>query len=220
MSGVSASISSGGKWARSAAPPLLDAPPAQAWNALTVGGYTEKYRIDAGAWPGWHPLAQPGDLAPSSCTSTTWGKWAIKPDIVMEAGNMAANPAHADPDYLDDLQLLSTSHNFVTRRMLTTFGDTSAATALAARLAAMVWAKYPNLRPETVRTLIVHSAHWTPAMMARFANARAEVDYKGLMRCFGHGVPDLRRLISSLDNSLTLIAESASCSHSSKRTVA
>ncbi|HKN29918.1 MAG TPA: S8 family serine peptidase [Roseiarcus sp.] len=106
MSGVSASISSGGKWARSAAPPLLDAPPAQAWNALTVGGYTEKYRIDAGAWPGWHPLAQPGDLAPSSCTSTTWGKWAIKPDIVMEAGNMAANPAHADPDYLDDLQLL------------------------------------------------------------------------------------------------------------------
>jgi Subtilase family len=181
--------------------------PAQAWNALTVGGYTEKYAFDGAAWPGWQTLAATGDLAPCSCTSTTWGKWAIKPDIVMEAGNMATNPAYADPDYLDDLQLLSTSHQPLGRPPLTTFGDTSAATALAARLAAAVWQKYPALTPQTIRALMIHSAEWTPAMMSRFTNARREVDYKNLVRCFGHGVPQLRRLLSSLDNSLTLIAE-------------
>jgi hypothetical protein len=181
--------------------------PAQAWNALTVGGCTEKYAFDVAAWPGWQPLAQIGDLAPCSCTSTTWGKWAIKPDIVMEAGNMGANPAFADPDYIDDLQILSTSHQSIARPPLTTFGDTSAAAALAARLAATVWHKYPALTPETIRALMIHSAEWTPAMLSRFRNARGDVNYKNLVRCFGHGVPNLRRLLSSLDNSLTLIAE-------------
>jgi hypothetical protein len=46
-------------------------------------------------------------------------------------------------------------------------------------------------------------------MLARFTNARAEIDYKNLLRCFGYGVPDLQRLLSSLDNSLTLISESS-----------
>ena len=182
--------------------------PAQAWNALTVGGYTEKLTIDAATWPGWQPLAGRGDLAPCSCTSTTWGKWPIKPDIVMEAGNMGRNPAVADPDYPDDLQLLTTAHNFLIQRPLTTFGDTSGAAALAARFAAMVWAKYPALWPETIRALMVHSAQWTPAMLARFTDARGAVDYKNLVRCFGHGVPNLRRVLSSLDNSLTLVVES------------
>jgi Subtilase family len=182
--------------------------PGQAWNALTVGGYTEKQLLDHGTWPGWQPLARRGDLAPCSCTSTTWGKWPIKPDIVMEAGNMARNPAVVDPDYPDDLQLLTTAHNFVAARPLTTFGDTSGAAALAARFAAMLWAKYPNMRPETIRALMVHSAEWTPAMLARFPDRRGNVDYKNLVRCFGHGVPNLRRLLSSLDNSLTLVSES------------
>jgi Subtilase family len=65
--------------------------PAQAWNALTVGGYTDKIAIDGVKWPGWEPLAARGDLSPSSCTSMTWGRWPIKPDIVMEAGNLATN---------------------------------------------------------------------------------------------------------------------------------
>lgn len=182
--------------------------PAQAWNALTVGGCTDKDTIDGTRWPGWQSLARRGDLAPCSCTSTTWGKWPIKPDVVMEAGNLATNPAFPDPDYIDDLQLLTTAHNFLTQSPLTTFGDTSASAALAARFAAMVWAKYPALMPETVRGLMVHSAEWTPIMLARFTDAHNDVDYRNLLRCFGHGVPNLRRLLSSLDNSLTLVAES------------
>lgn len=183
--------------------------PAQAWNALTVGGFTNKVQVDAARFPGWTPLAARGDLAPASCTSLTWGKWPIKPDIVMEAGNMAHNAAVADPDYIDDaLQLLSASKNFATGAPLTSFGDTSAATALAARLAAMVWAKYPNLGAETVRALLVHSAEWTPAMLARFTAHDGLIDLRNLVRCFGHGTPNIQNLLLSLNNSLTLIAES------------
>lgn len=182
--------------------------PAQAWNALTVGGCTDKITIDAAKWPEWQPFAQRGDLAPCSCTSTTWTRWPFKPDIVMEAGNLASNPAIADPADIDDLQLLTTAHNFAVRPPLTTFGDTSAAAALASRFAAMVWAKYPTLRPETVRALMVHFSEWTPVMLARFTDADGDVSYKNLLRCFGYGVPNLHRLLSSLDNSLTLVAES------------
>ena len=182
--------------------------PAQAWNALTVGGYTDKITIDGVKWPGWQPLAPYGDLAPSSCTSTTWGRWPIKPDIVMEAGNLATGDGTVDPADLDDLQLLTTAHDFSLRPPLSTFGDTSAAAALAARYAAIVWAKYSLLTPETVRALMVHFAEWTPAMLARFTSQRGDVDYKNLLRCFGYGVPNLPRLLSSLDNSLTLVAES------------
>lgn len=184
--------------------------PAQAWNALTVGGYTEKAVLDAAAYPGWRPLAQAGDLAPCSCTSATWTRtrWPIKPDIVLEAGNMAVNDAHQDPDYIDDgLQLLSTHHNFTRDGPLTTFGDTSAAAAIAARMAAALWAKYPAFTPETVRALMVHAADWTPVMLARCTGADEAVNYEALLRSFGYGVPEFNRLMSSADNSLTLIAQ-------------
>ncbi len=187
--------------------------PAQAWNPLTVGGYTEKAMIDQARYPGWQPLAAAGDLAPSSCTSATWPRsprWPIKPDIVLEAGNMARHDEHDDPDYIDPaLNLLTTAHDFNVRGPLTTFGDTSGAAALGARLAATVWAKYPNLTPEAVRALIIHSAAWTPAMLQRFTDEHGLVDYENLVRCFGHGVPNIQRLVSSADNALTLIAQDA-----------
>lgn len=185
--------------------------PGQAWNALTIGGFTEKALIDSKLYPGWEPLAGHGDLAPASCTSMTWKetKWPLKPDIVLEAGNMGRHADHADPDYIDDgLQLLSTHHDFARSRPLVTFGDTSAATALAARLAALLWAKYPTLAPEAVRALMVHSATWTDPMLRRFTRD-GKIDHGALLRCFGYGVPRIRELLSSADNSLTLIAQGA-----------
>lgn len=71
----------------------------------------------------------------------------------------------------------------------------------------MAWAKYPKLSPEALRALIVHSASWTPVMRARFTNAQGVIDYEGLVRSFGYGVPNLRQLLSSADNALTLIAQ-------------
>lgn len=201
-----------GSWKHYPASNLTDGvhDPGQAWNALTVGGFTEKTLVDQQKNPGWEALAAHGDLAPAACTSMTWKrtKWPIKPDIVLEAGNMALHPDHQDPDYIDDaLQLLSTRHDFERNRSLVTFGDTSAATALAARLAAQLWAKYPNLTPEAIRGLIVHAAGWTEPMVRRFTNGQNQIDYEGLLRCFGYGVPRLRDVLSSANNALTLIAQ-------------
>jgi hypothetical protein len=44
-------------------------------------------------------------------------------------------------------------------------------------------------------------------MLSRFTNAQGFVDYEGLLRCFGYGVPNVQKLLSSADNSLTLIAQ-------------
>jgi hypothetical protein len=182
--------------------------PSQAWNALTVGGFTNKHAIDVVNNPGWAPLAAAGDLAPCSCTSTTWARWPLKPDIVMEAAIWESTQQLPTLIILmTAFKLLSTDRNFLLGRSLTSFGDTSAAAGLGARLAAQVWAKYPALTPEAVRGLIVHSAEWTPVMLTRFTDAAGEVDYRSLLRCFGYGVPNVRKLMSSLSSSLTLIAQ-------------
>ena len=187
--------------------------PGQAWNAITVGGYTEKIWLDETEYPGWKTVAPAGDLSPSSCTSMDWNRiWPIKPEIVMEAGNMAINPDGGKAEYTDDaLQLLTTGHQFLLDKQLVSFGDTSAASALAARLAAKVQAQYPAFWPETVRALMVHSARWTPAMEARFLPAhperRRQTHYRQLLRYCGYGVPDESDLFWSAQNALTLIAQ-------------
>jgi hypothetical protein len=183
--------------------------PGQAWNALTVGGYTEKVQLDTAQYPGWQTIAPEGDLAPCSCTSMEWVKsWPIKPEIVMEAGNMALSPVDGTADYIDDaLQLLSTGHQFVLGKQLISFGDTSAAAALAARLAAMVQGQYADYWPETIRALIVHSAQWTEAMKVRFQPLSKQDHYRQLLRYCGYGVPNTDELFWSARSALTLIAQ-------------
>jgi hypothetical protein len=77
-------------------------------------------------------------------------------------------------------------------------------------MAAQIMAAYPNLRPETVRALIVHSAGWTEAMRAMYlpaGHAPSKSDYVHLIRHCGWGVPDLERALWSAGNSLTLVVE-------------
>jgi hypothetical protein len=92
------------------------------------------------------------------------------------------------------------------------FRETSAATALATRLAAMVLVMYPSFWPETVRALIVHSAEWTDAMKKTFLMSKKNTNnnkgmYKQLLQCYGYGVPNESKLFWSARNSLTLIAQ-------------
>ena len=184
--------------------------PGQAWNALTVGAFTDKALLDTQKYPGWRPVAASGDLAPSSCTSMEWGKkaWPVKPDIVMEGGNMAISPNNDTADYIDDaLQLLSTGHQFALGRQLISFGDTSAATAQAAHMAATVQAQYPDYWPETLRVLLVHSARWTQAMKSHFNPLNRQDDYRQLLRYCGYGAPNKEELLWSTRNALTLIAQ-------------
>jgi hypothetical protein len=181
--------------------------PAQAWNALTIGGFTEKELIQEGGYRDWKAVAPAGDLSPCSTTALTWSpEWANKPDLVLEAGNSAWNPAATLPERLDSLSLLTTRRRLGSRWTAWS-GDTSAATAAAARLGALVLAEYPDLWPETVRALLVHSARWTPAMVARFEYEAPRTRAHSLLGCFGYGVPDLDRALYSLRHHLTLVVQ-------------
>ena len=182
--------------------------PGQAWNALTVGAYTEKTIITGEQIADYQPLAPAGGLSPYSTTSVIWEKSApIKPEVVFEGGNVgrASNGCFTIPSLL-----LLTTHYRLDERLFTTFEATSAATALAGRFAAAIYAAYPNLWPETVRALIVHSAQWTETMRQQFnrdGGERQKVLYR--LRCVGYGVPDLERALWSTHHCLALIVEDA-----------
>lgn len=103
--------------------------PGQAWNALTVGAHTEKDSVDQAAFPDCVPLAPRGGLCPASTTSLIWdSQWPLKPDIVLEGGNMALDPSHTGPFEHEALLLLTTNSDFH-NRLLTFTKETSAATA-------------------------------------------------------------------------------------------
>ena len=181
--------------------------PAQAWNVLTVGACTDLVRITEPDASGYSPIAPKGSLSPFSTTSLTWQKdWPMKPDVVLEGGNAAEDGLSAA--WMPSLSLL-TSHHRPFERLLTTTNATSAATALASRLAAQVMAAYPDLWPETIRALIVHSAEWTDAMKRMFlpAGRPSKRDYQRLVRRCGFGVPDLARALWSVANSLTMVVQ-------------
>lgn len=182
--------------------------PAQAWNALVAGAYTDKIAITHPDFDGWKALAPAGDLSPASRTSGIWDRqWPIRPDVVFEGGNFAhdgVNPASA----IDDLQLLTT-HFRPNIRLFDAFGDTSAAAALTANLSAGIMAARPELWPETVRGLVVHSAEWTPAMRAHFDAATSQAQKLAMLRRYGWGVPSLGRALMSASNDATLMVEDA-----------
>lgn len=193
--------------ARSDVEPVED--PAQAWNALTVGAFTEL--VDPGAsgppFDAWTAVAPPGELSPFSRTSVAFQRqWPAKPEIVLEGGNTARS-AGGDVDWPESLQLLTT-HRDPTIRQFTTTNATSAATAQAACLAADLMAEYPSFWPETVRSLVVHSARWTPAMQDQLdAAGSGKRAREALLRRYGWGVPDRQRALRSASDALTLVVQ-------------
>ena len=185
--------------------------PGQAWNAITVGAFTEKTDTNE---PTLQAVANSGELSPFSTTSASWDKaWPLKPDVVFEGGNLGKNiqDGLGFIGTVPSLNLLTT-HFKPTERLFTTTNATSAASALCARMAAKLMVAYPSLSPETIRALIVHSAAWTDSMRHKYLPANkpsTKNDYVNLIRHCGWGVPDIEIAKWSASNSLTLIVEDA-----------
>jgi hypothetical protein len=186
--------------------------PAQAWNAITVGAYTELSTNNDPQLIGWSPLALPGDISSASTTSVCWG-WKkqapFKPDLVAEGGNRLLSPNRKEITDADTVSLLTTSGRADGGAFETT-RDTSAATAIISNQAAQILAEYPTFWPETVRGLLVHSAKWTPRMYERLGSLSTHSDKvakETMLRIFGYGVPNLERALHSANNKLTLIAQ-------------
>ena len=178
--------------------------PAQSWNALTVGGITHKAFSEDRATDGWELLAHPGNLSPKSRTSVNWTEkdWPIKPDVVFEAGNCIQDGTIVSDD--PDLSVLTTGHDVPFK----CFRDTSAAAAAGARMAAIIHSEYPELWPETIRGLIVHSASWAGPMFQGQTLRRMNVTQKEtLLRTFGYGIPDLGTAQFSASNRACLISQ-------------
>jgi len=182
--------------------------PGQAWNALTVGAYTNKALITEANAQHYQPIAPAGGLSPYTTTSGGWNTaWPLKPDVVFEGGNVGKSATGSAG--ISSLHLLTTN-NLYLERLFTTTNATSAASALGARMAAQLMAAYPTLRPETIRALIVHSAEWTDAMRAAYLPTNrpaTKSDHVQLIRHCGWGVPNLDRALWSAGNSLTLVVE-------------
>lgn len=170
--------------------------PGQAYNALTIGTYTRKDKIDisTGHWA----LAENGAMSPSNSTSILFdNSWPNKPDLVFEGGNRSTDGTNTSDH--SELRLLTTDADFKSD-MFISFGDTSGAAALASKMAAELRTNYPNYWVETIRGLMVHSADWTEAMN-KISGKR------NLLRSVGYGVPSIQKAMYSVENSLTLIAE-------------
>lgn len=182
--------------------------PSQAWNVLTVGASTHLVHISDEPNAQMSRLyAQDGGISPHSTNSLLWEKTApIKPDIVCEGGNMIYQSSLQAYDHHDDLSLIAPYHQY-TSRQYTTFNGTSLATALVSHVGASIMRKYNNIRPETVRALIVHSAEWTAEMKHCYLDNETSDAYLRLARICGHGEPSLERALYCIENGLTLVHE-------------
>lgn len=184
--------------------------PGQAWNAITVGAFTSKYEIPEKYNGTYQPVVEPGCYSPFTSSSLAFAdKWPVKPEIVLEGGNLSYDKRSNFYTEFSDLQLLTTGKDFQLGKSFDTISMTSSATAQAAWLGASIVHHYPHLWPETVRALIVHSAEWTEVMKkGTFENAVPKrSDYRKLLRICGYGVPSLSKAIWSASNRVNIIIE-------------
>ena len=184
--------------------------PAQAWNALTIGAFTNIVAPNSPELAGYDRVAPVGGISPFSRTSLLWGKTAlIKPEVMFEGGNLyKTNDSLLPFSTHQDLELMTTSENYQKRGYFETINATSAATALASNFAGRLQVKYPHLWAESIRGLIVHSAKWTSAMEEQFPVRKGNrADMIQRLRHCGYGVPSEERAFYSTENGLTYIAQ-------------
>ncbi len=184
--------------------------PAQSWNALSIGGYTAKEQVAEG----FKPAVPANHRSPFSKGSNALATdlTPIKPEVLFEAGNMAADSSDFC-SWHEDLSMLAAGSDVVTRPLIP-FWATSAATGLAGNFFGRLEAGAPGRWPETYRALAVDSARWTQPMLRKLVGTGAKwrslskAKLQAVVREFGYGVPDIERALRSARNDVSLIAES------------
>lgn len=180
--------------------------PGQSWNAITVGAYSKDTIVTDPDFVGYSALASNGELSPYSSTSETWSsKWPIKPDVLFDGGNVVTNGT--DYSECTDLSLLTTNYRPLINQFSTIWGTSSAA-AQAAWFSAHLINEYPNMWPETVRALMIHSSAWTNEMKKQFC--KEDTKTKGrrrLLRTCGYGIPNLQKAIQCFNNSVNMVIQ-------------
>ena len=181
--------------------------PAQAWNVLTVGAYSDDVSTTEAGFDGYMGMAEKGGLCPYSRTSRMWDDvWPIKPEICCDGGNLATNGYN----WMDchDMSKLTVSNDLPTS-YFTSIRATSSATAQASWMAARIADAHPGIWPETVRALLIHSARWTDTMKKQFLPEydTTKGPRRDLLRACGWGIPRIDYALGSLDNRVNLIIQ-------------
>lgn len=186
--------------------------PGQSWNTLTVGAFTQLDQAPRDPrYTNYTPVAPAGELSPHSRTSLLFGDhpWPIKPEICLEGGNILSDGQGFFETRPAALSLRSTGiKNDVD---LTSANATSAATAQAARLAALTMSRYPSYWPETVRALLVHEAKWTERMREHLDTCKAKSSRARLLRRYGWGVPTEEAVLTSSHRAVTMVVQDEFC---------
>ncbi|WOO35116.1 S8 family peptidase [Anaerocolumna sp. AGMB13020] len=180
--------------------------PGQSWNAITVGAYSDDIQIDDPSFRGFQPVAPIGAISPYSSTSEVWeSKWPIKPEVLFNGGNMATNGT--DFSECPDLSMLTTNYRPLSKQFSTIWGTSSAA-AQASWFCSKLLEEYPDIWPETVRALMIHSAEWTDTMKHQFCIEDTKTKGRHrLLRTCGYGIPNLYRAIQCIENSVNMVAQ-------------
>ncbi|MDY3306423.1 S8 family peptidase [Psychrobacter sanguinis] len=189
--------------------------PAQAWNAITVGSCTKLYNVTN--IPNPTICSDFEDINPTTSSSYKW-EWSgapIKPEILCEGGNRLIHP-DGSIDFHEDLSLLTASGK-TQGNVFESHTDTSAATAEASYIAAKIMSEYPDVKSETIRGLLIHSAEWSKPILDELSRLASQhpkntviQDYKkDILSVCGYGIPNLEKAINSQNNRLSLIIESS-----------
>ncbi|MDM8159166.1 S8 family peptidase [Labilibaculum sp. K2S] len=128
----------------------------------------------------------------------------IKPDVVFAGGNFSLqrwdfnNSWIVEPAGSSALKVLSANKNDIIIKQT----GTSLSTPLIANLAAKILNKYPTLKPQTVKALIINSSKKVSK------NKKFDSFTNSEFNCLvGHGVPNSEKCLFSDENSATLILE-------------
>jgi hypothetical protein len=173
--------------------------PAQAVNALTVGGITHRDAITTAGT--MKPVAQAGQLSPYTSTNAS-STLPIKPEIVMEGGNACPDGTLMGTGEAD-LSVLAADHRHASGHLLGWTWATSAACAAATGLTAEIWNANRHRSPQTIRALLVNAARWTPEICAQHPDRRER------LRAVGYGQPQREIALASTQQRPTLILENS-----------
>ncbi|MCB9039332.1 MAG: S8 family peptidase [Lewinellaceae bacterium] len=181
--------------------------PSESFNNLTVGAIADNFEEDD------HNGTTPNKKFPAIYTRTYHfneetsllnqfqkNKALFKPDVVFQGGDY---DIRLDWGTSPALRLLSSRINNeggFHRNVGTSF-----ATPLAANLAARIISKYPTIKMQTVKALIINCSKYpwdTNSVPGELSNIE-----KVVHQVIGHGIPDPEACLSSFDDEITIIKE-------------
>jgi len=179
--------------------------PATALNVLTVGSLA-RWEANRNAQRFTHdpaelPIAKTKQPSPFTRHGPTVGG-AIKPELVAFGGNWALNARGGANNINDDgLGELSTNLDFAQGRLLGVKCGTSFAAPHITHLAGKILSEHPEASANLIRALLVAHATIPTSSTDIFDNEDS------VRKVLGYGRVDVRALLKSLENEVTLIAD-------------